>query len=62
MDDIFTSDCFMSENFGAKFKSPIELVAGIEECPMELQNEEAIILRFIRTGMSCRRMLQEAWR
>ena len=44
MDDIFTSDWFYDEkNIGAKIKSPIELVAGIQRMlPMQLENPEAL--------------------
>ena len=44
MEDIFTSDWFYDEkNIGAKIKSPIELVAGIQRMlPMELANPEAL--------------------
>ena len=44
MDDIFTSDWFYDEkNIGAKIKSPIELVAGIQRIlPMQLENPEAL--------------------
>ena len=46
MEDIFTSDWFYDEkNIGAKIKSPIELLAGIQRMlPMKLENEEALIL------------------
>ena len=44
MEDIFTSDWFYDEkNIGAKIKSPIELIAGIQRMlPMELDNQEAM--------------------
>jgi len=44
MEDIFTSDWFYDEkNIGAKIKSPIELLAGIQRIlPMELENQEAM--------------------
>lgn len=44
MEDIFTSDWFYDEkNIGAKIKSPIELIAGIQRMlPMELENMEAL--------------------
>ena len=44
MEDIFTSDWFYDEkNIGAKIKSPIELLAGIQRMlPMELDNLEAL--------------------
>lgn len=46
MEDIFTSDWFYEEkNIGTKIKSPIELIAGIQRMlPMEVQNEEALLL------------------
>lgn len=46
MEDIFTSDWFYEEkNIGTRIKSPIELVAGIQRMlPMEIQNEEALLL------------------
>ena len=46
MEDIFTSDWFYDEkNIGAKIKSPIELVVGLQRIlPMQLQNEEALLL------------------
>ena len=42
MEDIFTSDWFYDEkNIGAKIKSPIELLAGMQRMlPMELDNTE----------------------
>jgi len=44
MEDIFTSDWFYDQkNIGAKIKSPIELLAGIQRMlPMELENQEAM--------------------
>jgi len=44
MEDIFTSDWFYEEkNIGAKIKSPIELLAGIQRMlPMQLENPEAL--------------------
>ena len=44
MEDIFTSDWFYEEkNIGAKIKSPIELLAGIQRMlPMKLENQEAL--------------------
>ena len=44
MEDIFTSDWFYEEkNIGAKIKSPIELLAGIQRMlPMKLENQEAM--------------------
>ncbi len=44
MEDIFTSDWFYDEkNIGAKIKSPIELLAGIQRMlPMELENPESM--------------------
>lgn len=44
MEDIFTSDWFYDEkNIGAKIKSPIELLAGIQRMlPMQLENQEAL--------------------
>lgn len=44
MEDIFTSDWFYDEkNIGARIKSPIELLAGIQRIlPMELENEESL--------------------
>ena len=45
MQDIFTSDWFYDKkNIGAKIKSPIELIAGIQRMlPMELENEETLL-------------------
>lgn len=46
MEDIFTSDWFYDEkNIGARIKSPIELIAGIQRMlPMQLDNNEALLL------------------
>jgi hypothetical protein len=46
MHDIFTSDWFYDEkNIGAKIKSPVELLAGIQRMlPMKLENEESLIV------------------
>lgn len=46
MEDIFTSDWFYDEkNIGALIKSPVELVVGIQRMlPMQLENEEALLL------------------
>ncbi|MCW3075245.1 MAG: hypothetical protein JWP69_2314 [Flaviaesturariibacter sp.] len=46
MEDIFTSDWFYDpKNIGAKIKSPIELIAGMQRTlPMQLENEEALLL------------------
>ena len=46
MEDIFTSDWFYEEkNMGAKIKSPVELLVGIQRMlPMKLENEEALML------------------
>lgn len=46
MEDIFTSDWFYEEkNIGAKIKSPVELLVGIQRMlPMTLQNEESLIV------------------
>ncbi|MEI9947013.1 MAG: DUF1800 domain-containing protein [Chitinophagaceae bacterium] len=46
MEDIFTSDWFYEEkNIGAKIKSPVELLVGIQRMlPMTLENEEALLL------------------
>jgi len=46
MEDIFTSDWFYDEkNIGARIKSPIELLVGIQRMlPMKLENEEALLL------------------
>lgn len=46
MEDIFTSDWFYNEkNVGSKIKSPVELLVGIQRMlPMQLENEEALML------------------
>jgi uncharacterized protein (DUF1800 family) len=46
MEDIFTNDWFYDEkNIGAKIKSPVELLIGIQRMlPMKLENEEALML------------------
>lgn len=46
MNDIFTSDWFYEEkNIGAKIKSPVELLAGLQRMlPMKLENEESLIV------------------
>lgn len=46
MEDIFTSDWFYDDkNIGAKIKSPVELLAGIQRMlPMKLENEEALLV------------------
>lgn len=46
LEDIFTSDWFYDEkNIGAKIKSPVELLVGIQRMlPMKLENEEAMIV------------------
>lgn len=46
LEDIFTSDWFYDEkNIGAKIKSPVELLAGIQRIlPMTLENEESFIV------------------
>lgn len=46
MEDIFTSDWFYdTRNIGARIKSPIELMVGIQRMiPMKLENEEALLL------------------
>ena len=46
MEDIFTSDWFYEEkNIGAKIKSPVELLVGIQRMlPMKIENEEALML------------------
>jgi uncharacterized protein (DUF1800 family) len=46
MEDIFTSDWFYEDkNIGTRIKSPIELIAGMQRMlPMELANEEALLL------------------
>ena len=45
MEEIFTSDWFYNEkNIGAKIKSPIELLAGIQRMvPMQLDNDNALM-------------------
>lgn len=46
VEDIFTSDWFYEErNVGSIIKSPVELIAGLQRMlPMELQNDEALLL------------------
>jgi uncharacterized protein (DUF1800 family) len=46
LEDIFTSEWFYEEkNIGAKIKSPVELLAGIQRMlPLKLENEEAFML------------------
>ena len=46
MENIFTSDWFYEEkNIGAKIKSPIELMTGIQRMlPMKFQQDEALLL------------------
>lgn len=46
MEDIFTSDWFYEEkNIGTRIKSPVELLVGIQRMlPMELENEEVLIV------------------
>ncbi|MES1214508.1 MAG: DUF1800 domain-containing protein [Bacteroidota bacterium] len=46
LEDIFTNDWFYDEkNIGAKIKSPVELLVGIQRMlPMKLENEEALML------------------
>ena len=46
LEDIFTSDWFYDEkNVGAKIKSPVELLAGIQRMlPMTLENENALLI------------------
>ena len=46
LEDIFTSDWFYDDkNIGAKIKSPIELLAGIQRMlPMQLENEESLLV------------------
>ena len=46
LEDIFTSEWFYEEkNIGAKIKSPIELLAGIQRMlPMKFEREEALLL------------------
>jgi uncharacterized protein (DUF1800 family) len=45
VEDIFTSDWFYDDkNIGAKIKSPVELLVGIQRMlPMKLENEEALM-------------------
>jgi uncharacterized protein (DUF1800 family) len=46
LEDIFTSDWFYDEkNIGAKIKSPVELLVGIQRMlPMTLENENALLI------------------
>lgn len=46
LQDIFTSEWFYEEkNIGARIKSPIELLAGIQRIlPMQLENEESLLV------------------
>ena len=46
MEDVFTSDWFYDEkNIGARIKSPVELLAGIQRMlPMTIENEESLIV------------------
>jgi hypothetical protein len=46
LEDVFTSDWFYAEkNIGAKIKSPVELLAGIQRMlPMTIENGEALIV------------------
>src|SRR6185295_1294303 len=46
LEDIFTTDWFYEEkNVGAKIKSPVELLVGIQRMlPMTLENEEALLV------------------
>jgi uncharacterized protein (DUF1800 family) len=46
LEDIFTSDWFYEDkNVGAKIKSPVELIVGIQRMlPMTLENEEALMV------------------
>jgi uncharacterized protein (DUF1800 family) len=46
LEDIFTSDWFYEEkNIGAKIKSPIELIVGIQRMlPMKFEREDALLL------------------
>ena len=46
MEDIFTSDWFYEEkNIGAKIKSPVELMVGIQRIlPMKFERDEALLL------------------
>lgn len=46
LEDVFTSDWFYDEkNIGTRIKSPVELMVGIQRLlPMEIENEEALLL------------------
>lgn len=46
LEDIFTSDWFYEEkNIGAKIKSPVELIVGIQRMlPMKLERDEVLLL------------------
>ncbi|MEI2740485.1 MAG: DUF1800 domain-containing protein [Chitinophagaceae bacterium] len=46
LEDIFTSDWFYEEkNIGAKIKSPVELIAGIQRMlPMKFEQDEVLLL------------------
>jgi len=46
LEDIFTSDWFYEEkNIGAKIKSPVELIAGIQRMlPMKFERDEVLLL------------------
>src|SRR6185436_7225112 len=46
LEDIFTSDWFYDEkNIGAKIKSPVELLVGIQRMlPMTLENDNALLV------------------
>jgi uncharacterized protein (DUF1800 family) len=46
MEDVFTSDWFYNENnIGAKIKSPVELLVGIQRMlPMTIENNESLII------------------
>src|SRR5215211_7466155 len=46
IEDIFTSDWFYDDkNIGSRIKSPVELITGLQRMlPMQLQNEEALLL------------------
>jgi uncharacterized protein (DUF1800 family) len=46
LEDIFTSEWFYEEkNIGARIKSPVELIVGIQRMlPMKLDNQEALLL------------------
>jgi len=46
LEDIFTSDWFYDEkNIGARIKSPVELIVGVQRMlPMKLENEEALLI------------------